>query len=188
MTLLSVDDSIFIFLSYGTLVIHIGSEMVARNHFCKACQNCLHPSFDFVHADAWIVALLWKLPQMPSCSTNNANLDKNTFDMFDKIDCCAAVHGRIWMNNVPNESRRIMLSCTAISFVISFFNFEKFWVKPRVSFFFFFTHSVLSVTHSQWSVLWLQKLRKDGWVLDNYIRESCSWAINKVNPCLISKC
>ena len=57
-------------------------------------------------------------------------MDKNNFDMFYKIDSCAAIHGRIWMNNVPNESRIIMLSCTEISFVISFFDFEKFWVKP----------------------------------------------------------
>ena len=27
-----------------------------------------------------------------------------------------------------------MLSCTEISFVISFFNFEKFWVKPGFPF------------------------------------------------------
>ena len=53
-------------------------------------------------ADALIVALLWKLLQMPSCSTNNANLDKTNFDMFYKIDYCATIHGRIWMNNVPN--------------------------------------------------------------------------------------
>ena len=33
-----------------------------------------------------------------------------------------------------------MLSCTEISFVISFFNFEKFGVKPRC---FFLTHTVL---------------------------------------------
>ena len=85
------------------------------NHFCKARQNCLRPSF----------ALLWKLPQMPSCRANNANLDKNNFDMFYKIDWCAAIHGRIWINNVPNESSIIMLSCTDISFVISFF---QFWV------------------------------------------------------------
>ena len=34
---------------------------------------------------------MWKLPQMPSCSANNANSDKNNFDMFYKIDCCAAI-------------------------------------------------------------------------------------------------
>ena len=79
------------------------------------------------------LSLLWKLPQMPSCSANNANLDKNYFDMFYKIDCCAAIHGRIWMNNVPNKSRIIMLSCTEISFVISFFDFEKFGVKCQMS-------------------------------------------------------
>ena len=32
-----------------------------------------------------------KLPQMPSCSANNANFDqKKQFDMFYKTDCCAA--------------------------------------------------------------------------------------------------
>ena len=30
MKLLSVDDSIFIFLSYGTLVVHIGYGMAAQ--------------------------------------------------------------------------------------------------------------------------------------------------------------
>ena len=35
-------------------------------------------------AGAWIVALFWKLPQMPTCSTNinNTNLDKNNLDMI----------------------------------------------------------------------------------------------------------
>ena len=113
----------------------LGQGWLLSNHFCKACQNCLHPSFEFVQcstqcrADAWNVALLWKLPQRPSCSAN-ANLDKNNFDMFNKIDCCAAIHGQIWMNNIPNERRIIMLSGTEINFVISFFNFEKFGVKP----------------------------------------------------------
>ena len=94
--LLSVDDSIFIFLSYGTLVVHIGS-----GGGCSAIilQNCLHPSLVIVHkssANALIVALLRKLSQMPSCSTNNANLDKTNFGMFlQKIDCCAAILGRI---------------------------------------------------------------------------------------------
>ena len=45
-------------------------------------------------------------------------MDKNNIDVFYKTDCCAAIHGRIRMNNVPNESRIIMLSCTVISFVI----------------------------------------------------------------------
>ena len=88
-------------------------------------------------AVACIVALLWKLPQMPSCNANNTNLDRNKFDMFYKIDCCAAIHGQIWMNNVPNESRIIMLPCTEINFVRSFFDFEQFGVKPGFPFFSF---------------------------------------------------
>ena len=43
-----MDDSIFIFLAYGTLVVHIGSGMGAQQT-CKACQNCLHPRFVIVH-------------------------------------------------------------------------------------------------------------------------------------------
>ena len=48
-----------------------------------------------------------------------------------QIDCCAAIHGRIWMNNVPNESQIIMLSCTEISFI--FFRFWEIWSQTRVS-------------------------------------------------------
>ena len=99
---------------------------LSSSKFCHSAQSS---------ADALIVALLWKLPQMPSCSTNNANLDKTNFDMFYQIDCCAAIHGQIWMNNVPNWSRLIMLSCTEISFVISFFQFWKMWSQTRVSFY-----------------------------------------------------
>ena len=49
-------------------------------------------------ADALIVALLWKLPQIMPISSK---LVKTNFDMFYKIDFCAAIHGQIWMNNVP---------------------------------------------------------------------------------------
>ena len=47
------------------------------------------------------------------------------------------------MNNVPNESRIIMLSGTEISFVISFFDFEKFGVKPRFPSSFFYSNCIL---------------------------------------------
>ena len=49
MKLLSVDDSIFIFLSYGTLVFILGQGRLLINHFCKACQHCLRQSFVKVH-------------------------------------------------------------------------------------------------------------------------------------------
>ena len=104
--LLSVDDSIFIFLSLW----YIGRSYWIRDG-CSAIIFVKHVKTVFIqvlsystqiNADASIVALLWKLPQMPSCSTNNANLDKTNFDMFYKIDCCAAIHDQIWMNYVPN--------------------------------------------------------------------------------------
>ena len=58
------------------------------------------------------------------------NLDGESFDMLYKNDCLAAIPDPIWTINVPYERKINMLSCTEISFVISFFNFEKFWVKP----------------------------------------------------------
>ena len=55
-----------------------------------------------------------------------------TKTMFYKIDCWAEIHGRMWMDNEPNESRIITLSHTEINFFyISLFDFEKFGVKPR---------------------------------------------------------
>ena len=74
---------------------------------------------------------------MPSCSANNANLDKNNFDMFYKIDWFSALHGRIWMNNLPNESSIIILSWTEISSVISF-SILRNWSQSRIS----LTHTV----------------------------------------------
>ena len=47
-----MDDSTFIFLSYGTLIGHIGSGMAAQQSFCKACQNCFRPSFTQRNLDA----------------------------------------------------------------------------------------------------------------------------------------
>ena len=47
---LSVDDSIFIFLLCGTLVVHIGSGMAAQQSFLSSMsKNCLNPSFVIVH-------------------------------------------------------------------------------------------------------------------------------------------
>ena len=103
----SVDDNIFIFLSLWSIgCSYLDSNGCSAISFVKHVNCQKLSSSKFYHstqssADTLIVALLWKLPQMPSCSTNNANLDKTNFDMFYKIDCCAAIHGRIWMNNVP---------------------------------------------------------------------------------------
>ena len=85
--LISVHDSIFIFLSYGTLIFHIGSGMAAQQsffvkHFKTVSIQVL--SLYTSSADAPIVALLWKSPAMISCSTNNAYLDIYQFDMFYK--------------------------------------------------------------------------------------------------------
>ena len=62
------------------------------------------------------------------------NLDGDSFDMLCKNYCWAAIPDPIWTINVPYERKMNMLSCTEISVVISFFKFEKFWVKPGFPF------------------------------------------------------
>ena len=56
--------------------------------------------------------------------------------LFYKINCYAAIHGRIWMNNVPNEIKIFMLSSTEISFVIYFFILRNLQSNPGFLFFF----------------------------------------------------
>ena len=123
----------------------LGQGWLLSNHVSKACQNCLRPSFTRYSADAWIVALLWKLPQMPSCSANNAN--NNTFDMFYQTDCCAAINGWIWMNTTKwkYNNYAIML------FVISFFDMRS--LESNSSFLFFYSHCILPWTYYTWTFI-----------------------------------
>ena len=58
---LSGDDSIFIFLSYGILVVHIGSGMAAQQSFLQSMSKLSSTKFCHstqISADALIVALL----------------------------------------------------------------------------------------------------------------------------------
>ena len=55
-------------------------------------------------------------------------------------------------------SRIIMLSCTGISFVISFFNFEEFGVKPGFPSSFFYSHCIcIKKLHSKISYMQFDK-------------------------------
>ena len=105
----------------SAIIFVFSMSKLSSSKFCHSTQSS---------ADALIVALLWKLPQMPSCSTNNANLDKTNFDMFYKIDCCAAIHGQIMTEQCTKLKKTNYAIMRWICFVISVFNFEKFWVKP----------------------------------------------------------
>ena len=128
----SVDDTIFILLSMVhwhdccSHWVRDGCSAVIFVMYVKAVFIQVLSCSRQCSVDAWIAALnmlwyhSWKLPLItPSCSSNNA---KNNFDLFYKIDCCAAIHGRIWMNNVPNESIIFMLLMQRNQF--SCFNFE----------------------------------------------------------------
>ena len=72
-----LDDIAYLFFFH---MVHwsfiLGKGWLLSNRFCKACQNCFRPSFTQCSAVAWIVALLWKLPQMPSCKRKyNSDFD-----------------------------------------------------------------------------------------------------------------
>ena len=80
------------------------SDGLLSNHFCKACQNCLHPSFFIVHKAVRMYLLLLCCESSRKCyhAAQQRLLGQNQFDMFYKNYCCAATHGQIWMKYVPN--------------------------------------------------------------------------------------
>ena len=154
MKLLSVDYSIFIFRSYGTLVVHIGSGMAAQQSFCQACQMS---SSKFCYrtqrsADALIFALFCKAPANAIMQRKQWQLGQKQFwHVLQTWLLCS----HPWPNmnehmNVPTERRIIMLSCTEISFAISFFLLRN--LESNSGFLFFNTHTVYIVLNTQ--VLW----------------------------------
>ena len=127
---LSVDDSICIFLSW-----HIDHSYWVRDG-CSAIIFVKHVKTVFVqvHNAGRMRELLLCCESSGNChhaAQTTPTWGGGGMTCFYKIDCRAAIHGRIRMNNVPHESRIIMLSCTEISFVTPFFfDFEKFGGKP----------------------------------------------------------
>ena len=115
------------FLSVDDIIVILHSRSYWVRDGCSAILFVMHVKTVFVK-------VRFALLLCCESSANSANLDKTILICFHKIDCCAAIRGRIWMNNISNESRIIMLSCTEISFVISFFDFGKFWVNPDFPF------------------------------------------------------
>ena len=114
MKLLSVEDSLFIFIHMVHWSFVLGQGWLLSNNFCMACQNCLRPIFVIVHNAVWMRELL--LCCDSSCRCHHAaqimpiNLDKNNFDALQNLLLCS--HPWLNMNEyyVPNESRIIMLS------------------------------------------------------------------------------
>ena len=79
--------------------------------------------------------LLWKLSKCQHAAHTTPTWTKPFLTCFTKIYCCAAIHGRIWMNNVPHESRLIMLTMHWNQSCYIFFRFWEIWSQTSVSFF-----------------------------------------------------
>ena len=107
----------------------------ALRHWRSCCKVCFIKTV-FVQVLNW--CLVVKAPAKAIMQRKMPTWTRIILTCFYKIDCCAAIHGRIWTNNVPNESRIIMLSGTEKKIAISFLDCEKFGVKP--GFPFFLTH------------------------------------------------
>ena len=94
------------------------------NHFCEACQNCLHPSPAIWHTKQCgrtIVAIMQHKQRL---------LKQNQFDIIKII----AVERSMAKYELTVLRRLIVLSCNEISFVISFFQFWESLSQTGITF------------------------------------------------------
>ena len=127
---------------YVSFIWDIGSGMATQQSFLESMSKLSSSRFGVCYTTQCgcmnCCFVVKASAQMPSWGANNANLDKNNFDIFYQIDCCAAIYGRMWTNNAPNESRITMLSCTEI-ILLYLFRLWEILSQTRVS---FLTHTV----------------------------------------------
>ena len=124
----------------------LGQGWLLRNHFCKPCQS----SSKFWHcaqwgADAWNVALLWKLPQVSSCSRcalKQRQLGQKQFwHVFTKLIAVQSSMTKYeWtMNQLKVEWLRYHALKSVLLYLFSIW---ENWSQTRV---FFYAHCILSV-------------------------------------------
>ena len=112
---------LFIFHMVHWLFI-LGQGWLFSNNFCKACQNCLHPSFVIVHK----ALLLVKAPAIMQHKQRQLGQNKFWHVLPNWMLC-----SHPWPNmNKQCTKLKKTNNANRQSFVISFFNFEKFGVKP----------------------------------------------------------
>ena len=100
------------------------------NKFCKTCQHLFCPNWRCLCCMmAFAGAFTTKHPH---CFVY---LDEDSFDMLYKNYCWAAIPDPIWTTNVPYERKINMLSSTDNNFMICPFDFERFSIESRFSFF-----------------------------------------------------
>ena len=115
----------------------LANRRLLSNNFCKACQNCLHPNFVIVHKAVRLHLLLLCCESSRKCyhaAQTTPTWTKPSWHVLQKWLLCS--HPWPNMNELCTKLKftNYILSCAEISFVISVFNFEKFWVKPGFSF------------------------------------------------------
>ena len=117
----------------------LGQGWLLSNHFCKACQNCLRPSFVRVHNAVLMHELL--LCCESSCKCHHAAQTTPTCPLNKLHNWLLCSHPwPKWMNNVPNESR-IIICHHALKSVLLYLFFLFFWggeiLESNLGFLFF---------------------------------------------------
>ena len=102
--------------------------LLSSSHFRRACQNCLHPSFVIIHKAVRMHYLLLCCESSRKChhaaQRTTPTWTKQILTCFTRL-IAAQPSMAEYERKCTKLSRLIMLSCTEISFVISFFQFFR---------------------------------------------------------------
>ena len=120
----------------------LGQGWLLSNNFCKACQNCLHPSFVIVHNAVQMHELLLCCESSRKChhaTQTTPTWTKTSLTCFTKLTAVQPSIAEIWMNNVPNESRIINHALKSVLLYLFSILRNLEW---NPGFLFFLTHTV----------------------------------------------
>ena len=85
----------YLFFFHMVHMVHIGSGMAAQQSFCKACQNYLRQSLQNAVRMHELLLCCESSRKCHDAVPATPTWTKTIFEMFYKIEYCAAKHGRI---------------------------------------------------------------------------------------------
>ena len=109
----------------------LGQGWLLSNHFCKACQNCLRPSFEFVHKLHELLLYCESSRKCHHAAQTTPIWQKLFWHVLQKSLLCS--HPWPNMNEQIQCTKWMYNNYTIMHW--SLFDFEKLRVKPRFPFF-----------------------------------------------------
>ena len=129
--LLSVDDRIFIFLSYGTSIVHIGSVMAAQQSFLYSMSKLSSSKFWVCAADSAVRMHYLLLCCESSHKCHHAAQTTSTWTKTILTGFMTLIAVQHPIAEYDEQCTKWKKNKNAIMHCyIFFFFFEKFWVKP----------------------------------------------------------